>query len=517
MSAFYPYNKAKIEDTFFYRFSQSADTFLPSKGLLMTVKKKAGKPATSKTYKDSLTWTRSGWCKRIGKISVKGYAKGWKDPENFKPKKWYLGRDEDKAKLLAIQIKMVWEVRKEMRSWHPSDIAEVAVMKAQLYGQEVDREMRSIAQKAAKQWPDAMRNILNGNAEVHAEAEKIARAYMKDRVVPADKIIILDGPIGTLYQTINAFKTWVKQSASRSEIWRKELARRVEKIKESSDDIPLERFGRDAIAKLVDGHIASAKKGKASVDTAMNYIRATRQFVDWLDATDATKWEAPRRWEKLFAINRQQLSAGHARNGASGDEVRAFSVDELTTLYAEANDACRLYMLLALNCGWTQADIATLTAEHLKLRSSPPYAHRDRGKTGIYGRWHLWPETIAAIKAATKGTRRKKDEILLRTKRGTVLVRQTKGVKTDLIALAWRRLRISVHMKDKGMSFKHLRKTASQFVRDIAGKELSEAFLCHSDRTTGRHYNKFSDWSTMTGALTKVRKKLQPMFDAAKK
>ena len=67
------------------------------------------------------------------------------------------------------------------------------------------------------------------------------------------------------------------------------------------------------------------------------------------------------------------------------------------------------------------------------------------------------------------------------------------------------------------MSFKHLRKTASQFVRDIAGKELSEAFLCHSDRTTGRHYNKFSDWSTLTDTLTKVRRKLQPMLDAAKK
>ena len=396
--------------------------------------KKADKAAKTRSNKDSLTWTNKGWCKRIGKISIKGYAKGWRDPKNFKPKKWYLGRDEDKAKLLAIQIRMAWEVRKEMRSWHPSDVAEVAVMKAQLYGQEIDRETRSIAHKAARQWPDAMRNILNGNAEVHAEAEKIARAYMKDRVVPANQVLLV-GATSTLYQTIDAFKTWVKQSASRSEIWRKELARRVEKIKESSDDIPLERFGRDAIAKIVDEHIASAKKGKASVDTAMNYIRAMRQFVDWLDASDATKWEAPRRWEKLFAISRPQLSAGHARKGASGDEVRIFSVDELTTLYAKANDACRLYMLLALNCGWTQADIATLTAEHLKLRSSPPYAHRDRGKTGIYGRWRLWPETIAAIKAATKGTRRKKNETLLRTKRGTLLVRQAKGVKTDLIAL----------------------------------------------------------------------------------
>lgn len=49
----------------------------------------------------------------------------------------------------------------------------------------------------------------------------------------------------------------------------------------------------------------------------------------------------------------------------------------------------------------------------------------------------------------------------------------------------------------------------------MAGKELSDAFLCHSDRTTGRHYNKFSDWSAMADALDKVREKLRPMLDAA--
>lgn len=96
------------------------------------------------------------------------------------------------------------------------------------------------------------------------------------------------------------------------------------------------------------------------------------------------------------------------------------------------------------------------------------------------------------------------------------LLRQDNGIKTDLIALAWRRLRMSVGMTGRGMSFKHLRKTASQLVRDLAGKELSEAFLCHSDRTTDRYYNKFSDWSAMADALDRVRKKLRPMFDAAK-
>ena len=480
----------------------------------MARKKKTRKSAEAKSYKDNLTWTNKGWCKRIGKVGIMKYPKGGGKPENYRPKKWYLGQDDDKARLLAIQLRMAWEVRKEMHSWHPSDFAEFAVMKAQLYGTEVDRETRVVAARAARKWPEAIRNILNGKAEAYAEAERIARQYVEDRVVPEGQNQ-LDGPIRTLYQAINAYTASIEKSASRSEAWRRELARRVGKIKDASNDTPLERFGRDAIAQIVDEHVASAKKGAVAVDTALGCIRAMRQFVDWLDASDVTTWEAPRRWEELFSIGRPQLSAGHARKGAGGDEVRTFSVDELKDLHAAANDACRLYMLLALNCGWTQADIATLTAEHLKLKASPPYVHRDRGKTGIYGQWTLWPETIAALRTATKGTCRKKGQPLLTTKRGTSLLRQNNGAKTDIIALAWRRLRVSLDMTDCGMSFKHLWKTASQLVRDVAGKELSDAFLCHSDRTTGRHYNKFSDWSTMADALSKVRKKLRPIFDVA--
>ena len=55
----------------------------------------------------------------------------------------------------------------------------------------------------------------------------------------------LDGPIRTLYQAIDAYTASIEKSASRSEAWRRELARRVGKIKDASNDIPLERFGRD--------------------------------------------------------------------------------------------------------------------------------------------------------------------------------------------------------------------------------------------------------------------------------
>lgn len=51
----------------------------------MARKTKARKSAKPKTYKDNLTWTDAGWCKRIGKVSILGYRKGGTKPENYRP------------------------------------------------------------------------------------------------------------------------------------------------------------------------------------------------------------------------------------------------------------------------------------------------------------------------------------------------------------------------------------------------------------------------------------------------
>ena len=497
-----------------------------SKTATQAKKKKKKKVGTNKL---SLTATPKGFVKRIGRTGIPVRCTH-EDPlggpcsnvTTGPPKKWYLGHDEDKARLLVLQLQTAWKVRRSCGGWFPSDIAEFQVMKAALYRTEVPPDVQYEGDLARIWLANSLRNILDGTADRLAAALSTVRAYQKAQPLPVQPGTTATVPPGvasedgaavvTLHGGIDAFKKQIRESESRKPEWRAELCRRVDKIELALGNMPLAKFGHDEIVKTVESWIAASKKGKISPDTAVAYVRAMRHFCDWLDASNKIAWQAPRRWEKLFHVSRTQLIAGGNGVGTIGNEIRTFTVVELSTLYASADERVRLWMLLALNCGWTQIDIATMAREHLHLEDDPPYADRNRGKSGIYGRWYLWPETVAAIQTALKGAPRGKSVALLKNRRGNeLLCANENGAKTDAIAQAWRRLRQNVGFNERGMSFKHLRKTGSQMIRNIAGQELSEAYLAHSDRTTGKHYNKFSDWSSMADALAKLREGLDPM------
>jgi hypothetical protein len=68
-------------------------------------------------------------------------------------------------------------------------------------------------------------------------------------------------------------------------------------------------------------------------------------------------------------------------------------------------------MLLALNCGFGKAEVASLELSEVLLRARHPH-ERETGHTGseadswvlrvrhksdVYGEWKLWPETVRAI------------------------------------------------------------------------------------------------------------------------
>ena len=69
-----------------------------------------------------------------------------------------------------------------------------------------------------------------------------------------------------------------------------------------------------------------------------------------------------------------------------------FTVDEVKTMYAKATPRMRLYLLLALNGGFTQIDIATLTHNMVDLDKG--VISRDRNKTSVPQGCKLWPLTL---------------------------------------------------------------------------------------------------------------------------
>jgi integrase len=164
-------------------------------------------------------------------------------------------------------------------------------------------------------------------------------------------------------------------------------------------------------------------------------------------------------------------------------------------------------MLLGLNTGMTQHEIAQLRKVEVDLGRG--YVERRRYKTGVYGRWKLWPETADLLGAEMDGDARQ--PLALLNDEGLPLVKYHDDHRNDSVGLSWRRMVERVEGV-RPLSFKFLRKTGSDLVRKVGGKEMAEAFLAHAERSLSRVYNN-RDFERLDAVLTQVRGTLQQMFE----
>lgn len=80
--------------------------------------------------------------------------------------------------------------------------------------------------------------------------------------------------------------------------------------------------------------------------------------------------------------------------------VTAFQASEIKFLLKKANVAMRAMILLGVNCGLGNSDIAKLQTSFIDLKNG--WLDFAREKTGVDRRAKLWPETIKAIKTYQK-------------------------------------------------------------------------------------------------------------------
>ncbi|MGA2616564.1 MAG: tyrosine-type recombinase/integrase [Thermoguttaceae bacterium] len=74
------------------------------------------------------------------------------------------------------------------------------------------------------------------------------------------------------------------------------------------------------------------------------------------------------------------------------------TLDEIRAMVAAASVPLKVMILLGINCGFGNTDVANLTVKNLDLKDG--WCNYPRPKTGISRRCPLWPETVKAIKAA---------------------------------------------------------------------------------------------------------------------
>jgi hypothetical protein len=230
----------------------------------------------------------------------------------------------------------------------------------------------------------------------------------------------------------------------------------------------------------------------------------------------------------------QEKSARARRN-----QVSTYSTHELRTLWEYATPFQRLIILLGLNCGFGRAELASLEMADVLLHQKHPHEHdvgfpstsndswiiRVRHKSGVYGEWKLWPETVNALDwwlrqrseiAAGQGIQN-----LLITNTGHRIDLPTKGNnQNSLITNRWWELLRRVRKDQPSfrcLSFGKLRKTSGNLIRSVAGGEIAAVFLCHgiplgSDELLDVYTNR--PFAKVFSALENIGERLRPIWTA---
>ncbi len=176
-------------------------------------------------------------------------------------------------------------------------------------------------------------------------------------------------------------------------------------------------------------------------------------------------------------------------------KIRTFSVEQIKKLLSDATERTRLYILLALNCGMTQADIGDL--RHEEFDGKAGRIVRKRSKTKDHENvptvnYRLWPSTLELLKKYRSAD----PERVLVNRYGGPLKAETvqdgKFNKRDAISNAFLRLCETAGIDD--LTFKHLRKSGASTLRKHREyKSYDWIYLGHSPRSIAeRHYSEES-------------------------
>lgn len=161
---------------------------------------------------------------------------------------------------------------------------------------------------------------------------------------------------------------------------------------------------------------------------------------------------------------------------------KLFEAREIRKLYKASDDVFKAAILMGINCGAGNTDVANLTFAHLDLDKG--WLTYPRGKTGIQRRIPLWPETVAALKTAIESRRKPKElvdaEIVLINSRRERLVRITEKSRTDGVAVGFGKLLRKLEINGrKGLGFYSLRHTFATIGLGTGDRDAVKAIMGH--------------------------------------
>ena len=206
---------------------------------------------------------------------------------------------------------------------------------------------------------------------------------------------------------------------------------------------------------------------------------------------------------------------------------RLFEAGQLQTLIDAAGVPLKAMILLGINCGFGNADVANLPQSAVDLEGG--WIRFPRPKTGIERRCPLWPETVEALKSALAERPKPKHpddtDLVFVTKYGKRWVRTTlkevtddgpKHTPVDSTGLEFGKLLRERKLKRAGLGFyalRHTFRTIADATRDFPAVRL---IMGHADGSIDDVYREHIDDSRLRAVVDHVHGWLFPPKDEKK-
>jgi integrase len=247
------------------------------------------------------------------------------------------------------------------------------------------------------------------------------------------------------------------------------------KYKEVTDLLVSEFGKRRLVSDLRPDDFAALKKtmtkrwGPLRVADFVQHVRSVFKH-----AADADLIVKPPRFGPGF----ERPSAKVLRLHRAAQGPKLFTAEEVRRLLDAANVQERAMLLLGINCGFGNADVATLPLSAVDLDGA--MIDFARPKTGIPRRCPLWPETVQALREVLARRPEPKAEehatLAFLSQRGTPLCSVREKDRTDGVAVQFGKLLRALKINGrKGLGFYTLRHT----FRTVADEAKDQPAIDH--------------------------------------
>ena len=258
----------------------------------------------------------------------------------------------------------------------------------------------------------------------------------------------------------------------------------------------LDHFGEDRlVSDLGPADLAAYRANMANRLSASSLKNAITKIMVVFNYAHADKLiEKP----VDFGVGFKRPSAKLIRKERNEAGIKLFTRDEINGILEEAGPVMRGMILLGINCGFGNSDVANLPQSAVDLEKG--WVTFPRPKTEVSRRVPLWPETVEALKAAIEkrpSPANKKDaSLVFLTVRGLPWVRMKKGLEgpesdtpVDCIHSSLKRIlrKLGINGR-KGLGFYTLRRNFEIYAGECKDQVAVDQCMGHVDNSMAGVY-----------------------------